>query len=200
MMKSFSLAYNQMTSSLSVSFPYTRGCVEPGYKSASLAGSLWDKLQSNKSFSLDHHRKLLSVYNISEAGKNIFLCQIRKIIQYFFVGHSRSKVAEHIIDCNSKPSDAWFPASFPRFYCYCLFPIHTANLKFLKRKSRISWTNVNCILIRLFSIPNEITSSSSRMKTPCKNWDTKGTKSLWPSGRITLSLRSKLRIFNVLHL
>ena len=200
MMKSFSLAYNQMTSSPSVSFPYIRGCVEPGYKSASLAGSLWDKLQSNKSFSLDHHRKLLSVYNISETGKNIFLCQIRKIIQYFFVGHPGSKIAEHIINCNPESSDAWFPASFPRFYCYCFFPIHTANLNFLEKESRFSWMNVDSIMIRLSSIPNEITSSSSRIRTPCKDKDSKGTKSLWPSGRITLSLRSKLQIFTVLHL
>ena len=79
---------------------------------------------------LGNHRSSTLICNKRETGKNVFLGQVRKIIQKFLVGHSGRKIIQHIINSNPQTTNAGFTTSFTRFNCYNFCIIYHRLQKF----------------------------------------------------------------------
>ncbi len=56
----------------------------------------------------------LTLRSILKTGENVFLRQIGKIIEDFFIGHAGSQIAEHIVHGDSHSSNARLTAALAR--------------------------------------------------------------------------------------
>jgi hypothetical protein len=67
---------------------------------------------------------VLPIGCVAKAGPNVLFCQIREVVEDFFMAHAGSKIAEYIVDCNAHPANAWPPAAFTRLYGNDLTIVH----------------------------------------------------------------------------
>jgi len=84
---------------------------------------------------------MLSVGGKCQAGPNVYLEQLRKIIKNLLIGHAGCEPPQHIINTDSGALNAWLAKTNVGIYCDVLRVIHCAkvrvfrsNIKLLDRK------------------------------------------------------------------
>ncbi len=93
---------------------------------------------SIKNQQLGYQKAFIVIGCKGKAGKQILFCKVWKVMQNFFVGHSRSHVFENIINSDSHSANAGFSAAHfgikgNEFSIINRF--HATNVNLLKRKS-----------------------------------------------------------------
>ena len=65
-----------------------------------------------------------TVSGVSEAGANVFLCEIGKVAKDILMRHARSQILEHIVHGDAQTANARFAQALARFNCDDLGVIH----------------------------------------------------------------------------
>src|SRR5882672_790021 len=69
-------------------------------------------------------RLVAMLCRVTERGKNVFFCKVRKILQNFIRRHTRGKILQDIVDRDAHATDAWLATALAGFDSYDVLVTH----------------------------------------------------------------------------
>src|SRR5258705_13534793 len=77
------------------------------------------------------HQSPLAIRGESEAGPNVFVDEVWKVVQDLIFSHPGSQVVQNVVDCDPHTADARLPAHLAGLDCNDLAVIHTTRSRVL---------------------------------------------------------------------